>query len=200
MYQTRPAFKPADRCRAVYEAEIKFVAQAPLAPPGTPLPDAVYDDSYFDTPGGAFYASGRELRLRLTGGRAVLTMKTPPFDAATASKEEFETDVADPAAMRAILAGLGYVERLRYAKRCRRSRDVWRGLPLAVAVVTVDFDARTFVEIEHPADDREAALAALPVIRDYAAHLGLARECPDCYTDLFLASRTGQSPQPPAAT
>ncbi len=196
MNQRRQSFKPPDAA-AMYEAEIKFVADAAFAPPGLSPAETVYDDSYYDTPDGAFYASGRELRLRLAGGRAVLTMKLPPFDAATASKEEFETEVADPEAMRSILAGLGYVERMRYAKRCRGFSLVWQGRALTGTMVAVDFDPRRFVEIEHLTDSREKAQRALPAIRACAASLGLSRECPTCYTDLFLAARAKNVPQPP---
>lgn len=181
----------------MFEAEIKYVAPGPFSPPGERLPDAVYHDTYFDSPDDAFCASGRELRLRDVSGQTTLTYKNPPFDAATASKEELETGVADGQAMREILISLGYVPRQAFAKRCRRSRHVHAGLTLSITVVTVDFAPDTFVEIEHLAASRENALAALPVIRAYAASLGLTRECRDAYTDLFLAARLTDLPAPP---
>ena len=172
----------------MFEAEIKFVAGPDFAPQGHPLPDAACRDVYYDTPDGALTASGRELRLRRSGQETWLTAKAPPFDAATASKEEFETRAADPEAMAAILAALGYVPRVALAKRCRRFHDTAAGLGLAVTVVAVDFDPRTFVEIEHLAATEQAAKAALPVIRAYAAGLGLRVECATAYTDLALAA------------
>lgn len=175
----------------MFEAEIKYLVPAGFKPPGERLPDAVFRDVYFDTPDGSFSASGRELRLRQAGVQTVLTGKTPPFDPATASKEEWETEVADGPAMAAILQGLGYLPRIAFAKTCRRSRCVHAGLALAVTVVTVDFASETFVEIEHLAATRQAGLAALPAIRAFAAGLGLTRECPTAYTDLFLAGRSG---------
>ncbi|WP_428560213.1 MAG: class IV adenylate cyclase [Solidesulfovibrio sp. DCME] len=173
----------------MFEAEIKYLADGPVTPPGEGLPDAVYRDTYFDSPDGAFTASGRELRLREADGRSRLTYKHPPFDAATGSKEELETLVADGPAMAALLGQLGFVPRQAYAKRCRCFRDTFRGLALEIAVVAVDFSPEVFVEIEHLAPSRQAALAALPVIRAYAASLGLSRECRQAYTDLFTASR-----------
>ncbi len=173
----------------MFEAEIKYLAAGPVAPPGQGLAEAVCRDVYYDSPDGAFAASGRELRLREESGRVTLTCKHPPFDAATGSKEELETRVADGAAMGEILARLGYVPRIAYAKRCRRFRDVSQGLALEIAVVRVDFSSEVFIEIEHLAQSRQDALAALPVIRAYAAGLGLTRECRQAYTDLFLASR-----------
>jgi adenylate cyclase class 2 len=175
----------------MFEAEIKYLADGPLPQPGEPLGEVVSADCYFDTPDGAFYASGQELRLRQAAGRTVLTSKRPPFEAATQSKEEWETTVADAEAMRAILTGLGYVVRLGFSKHRRLFRARHQGLSLSVAVATVDFSPDTFVEIEHLAASRAEALAALPIIRDFAAGLGLTRECPTSYTDLYLAGRTG---------
>lgn len=178
----------------MFEAEIKYTAGASFRLPGERLSDAIATDTYFDAPDGTYCASGRELRLRAIDGQTLLTAKGPPFDAATGSREEFETGVADAAAMTAILANLGFVARMRYAKRCRRSRDAYRGLELAVTEVTVDFAPQTFVEIEHLAVSLTAAKAALPVIRAYAARLGLTRECPEPYTDLYRAARGAARP------
>lgn len=178
----------------MFEAEIKFVAPPDFTPPGERLPDALYRDVYFDTPDGRLAASGRELRLRRRGDAAVLTAKAPPFDAATASKEEFETAVADAAATAALLTALGYVPWAAYAKRCRRFCDAAAGLALDITVVAVDFDPRRFVEIEHLAATESAAKAALPVIRAYAASLGLSRECATPYTALARAAAGPPAP------
>ena len=177
-----------DKVRPVFEAEIKFVAGPEFAPKGHQLPDAACRDVYYDTPDNALTASGRELRLRCCGNETWLTAKAPPFDAATASKDEFETRVADPEAMAAILAALGYMPRVALTNRCRRFYDAAAGLTLAITVVAVDFDPRTFVEIEHLAATEQAAKAALPVIRAYAAGLGRLVECADAYTDLAVAA------------
>ncbi|MEA5089804.1 class IV adenylate cyclase [Solidesulfovibrio sp.] len=172
----------------MFEAEIKYAADSAFAPIGAALPETVYRDVYFDTPDDALAAAGRELRLRACDGTSVLTCKRPPFDAATASKEELETVVADGAAMAAILHSLGYAPRIALSKRVRRFRDAFHGLALDIAVVTVDFAPETFVEIEHLAHTREAAQAALPHIRAYAAAHGLTRECPRAYTAMFQAN------------
>lgn len=178
----------------MFEAEIKYLADGPVCPGGPPLSETCYHDVYFDRPDGSFYASGRELRLRLCDGVTTLTGKLPPFDAATGSKEERETRVADGAALRALLVALGFVPRIAYTKRCRLFRDVFRERSLAIAIVTVDFSPETFVEIEHLAATRAAGLDALPVIRAYAAGLGLRRECRRTYTDLFLDWRAAHAP------
>lgn len=180
----------------MFEAEIKYLATGPLPDLGPCLGEIVSSDTYFDSRDGAYYAAGRELRLRESAGETVLTCKAPPFDAATGSKEEWETAVADPSAMTAILAGLGFVVKMAYAKRRRLFAAKSEGLPLSIAVATVDFSPDTFVEIEHLASDRTSGLAALAVIRRLAAGLGLDRECPGCYTDLFLAARAAKETAP----
>lgn len=182
----------------MYEAEIKYRAPATFRPPGERLPDILCRDVYFDSPDGTFYASGRELRLRETDGNVTLTYKNPPFDPATASKEELETAVGEATVMAAMLTHLGFRQRLAYRKQCQRSRTIFNGLSLAICVVRVHFSPDIFVEIEHLAPTREAARAALPVIRIFAATCGLSDECPRSYTDLFLdAARTGQTPSQP---
>lgn len=173
----------------MFEAEIKYLADGPVTLPGRLLPDAVYHDRYYDASDACLAGSGQELRLRETGGRTVLTYKRPPFDPATASKEELETAVADGPATGRILEVLGFAPRLAFTKHCRRGRDRFQGLSLDITVVTVDFSPHVFVEIEHLAPTRAAALAALPVIRAYAAGLGLTREWAQAYTDMFLAAR-----------
>lgn len=183
----------------MFEAEIKYLATGPLPEFGPCLGEVVSRDTYFDTPDGRFYASGRELRLRQSARETVLTAKGPPFDAPTGSKEEWETAVADAAAMEAILTGLGFVVKMTYAKRRRLFAAGAEGRSLSIAVATVDFSPHTFVEIEHLAPDRASGLAALETIRRFAAGLGLVRECPACYTDLFLTARADKehAPCPP---
>lgn len=179
----------------MFEAEITYLADTPLARPGRLVGEAVYHDTYFDSRDGAYCASGRELRLRAVAGRTALTCKMPPFDPATDSKEELETEVADGATMQEILCRLGFVVRMAFAKTCRRFAAVHGGLALDITVARVDFSPETFVEIEHQAPTATDARAALCVIRDFAAGLGLGRLRPACYTDLFLAAR-GPVPEP----
>jgi adenylate cyclase, class 2 len=197
--RTTPAYGAASTPpRAMFEAEIKYMALGSFEPPGRRLPDAIYKDVYFDAPDGLFYASGQELRLREADGSTTLTYKRPPFDAATSSKEELETGVADPEAMRKILMSLGFVQRLAFTKRCRRFQDEHDGFALNIAVVSVDFAPETFVEIEHLATTFPEGRAALPIIRAYAASLGLSVENAVCYTDFYLAARRNAGCASPA--
>ncbi|BAH74896.1 class IV adenylate cyclase [Solidesulfovibrio magneticus] len=181
----------------MFEAEVKFVAGPDFRLPDEPGKAVVCEDVYFDAPDGRLAASGRELRLRREAGRTVLTAKAPPFDAATASKPEHETAVSDAEAVAALLGVLGFQPVLAYAKRCRRARLRVGGLDVELTAVTVDFDPRLFVEIEHLAATREQAMAALPAIRALAAGLGLAEECAVAYTDLAQAAGLGAPPAAP---
>ncbi len=106
----------------------------------------------FDTPERALKARGVLLRLR-EAGAALLTLKRPPDTPGPAGFkvwEEVETVVADPAAMRAVLLGLGYVEAFCYEK----VRETW-----LVGGVHVCLDRLPFgdvVELEGEAADIEA--------------------------------------------
>ena len=71
------------------------------------------------------------------------------------------------------------------------------GLDIVLTAVTVDFDPRLFVEIEHLAATREQALAALPAIRALAEGLGLTVECAEAYTDLARAAGLGTTSAAP---
>ena len=181
----------------MFEAEIKFVAGPGFRLPEGTGPAVLVEDVYYDAPDGRLAASGRELRLRREGGRTTLTAKAPPFDAATLSKPEHETAVADAEAAAALLGVLGFQPVLAYAKRCRRARLRTGGLDFELTVVAVDFDPRLFVEIEHLATTREQALAALPAIRALATGLGLTEECAKAYTDLARAAGLGTTPAAP---
>lgn len=181
----------------MFEAEIKFVAGPDFRLPEGTAEATVAEDVYYDAPDGRLAATGRELRLRREGGRTQLTAKAPPFDAATASKPEHETAVDDGEAAAVLLGVLGFQPVLAYAKRCRRTRLRAGGREFELTAVTVDFDSRRFVEIEHLAATREQAFAALPVIRALAAGLGLTEECADAYTDLARAAGLGTTPDAP---
>jgi adenylate cyclase class 2 len=72
---------------------------------------------------GELLAQGSALRLRRYGGRAVLTWKGPRVaDPRLKIRAEVETEVADPAAMEAILAALGFAPVLEIVK----TRAIWQ--------------------------------------------------------------------------
>jgi adenylate cyclase class 2 len=70
----------------------------------------------FDTPSGALRNSRKLLRLRVAGGVHTLTFKGPPVAGRHKSREEVECEVANAAAMRRILEGLGFCVVFRYEK------------------------------------------------------------------------------------
>jgi len=110
-------------------------------------------NAVFDDPARGLKASGTLLRLRETSVGSLLTLKraAPGHEKATAKVyEELETAVADPAALAAILAGLGYEPALRYEK----IREQWEVLGCEVCLDTLPFG--DFLEIE----GGEAAIAS----------------------------------------
>ena len=76
-----------------------------------PAEQSIYRDVYYDWPGGALAASGRELRLRVidaaNGLRSVLTYKEPAVDVRSGSKPEHESDVGQPGCGRCFVARPG---------------------------------------------------------------------------------------------
>ncbi|MBA9003935.1 class IV adenylate cyclase [Thermomonospora cellulosilytica] len=155
---------------------------------------SVYRDTYYDRPDGTLTGEGRELRVRVveTGGvrRTVLTYKEPPVDAASGSKPEHETKVADPAVIDTVLRALGAVEYVSLTKHCANYRFTARGRDMLATVVTVPELNGTFVELETMADpgDVESALAD---VRAVLAELGVTKDdlTTEQYTDAVLQAR-----------
>ena len=80
------------------------------------------------------------LRLRQAGDRYILTLKGPPRAGRHKSRAEFESEFDDPAAMRAILGGLGFTPVFRYEKyRTEYSKPGQPGLILADETPIGDF-------------------------------------------------------------
>jgi adenylate cyclase class 2 len=102
--------------------------------------------------GAGLGAGLRTLRLRRVAGRALLTLKErePSADAIKRQHEE-ETEVADAAALDAILCALGYTHALVYEKR----RETWHLDTVEVVIDELPFG--WFAEIE---GETEAILAA----------------------------------------
>lgn len=156
---------------------------------------SVYHDTYYDRPGKDLTPSGRELRLRTvqTGGRqrSLLTYKEPAVDSGSGSKPEYETEVASPDAVDALLRGVGFEHLVSFEKRCTNYRFRAQGRDLLATVVTVpDLDG-TFLELETMADPVDTA-AALAGIRAALLRLGIADDdlTTEQYTDAVLAQRS----------
>ena len=120
-------------------------------------------NTVFDTPEGDLFSSGRLLRLRsqewADKTRCVLTLKLPVAAPTGAEhckvRDEREVGVADAAAMRLILEGLGYSPAARYEK----VREPWR-----LNGVEVELDILSFMqgaELEGPAEAINAVQKSL---------------------------------------
>jgi adenylate cyclase class 2 len=87
--------------------------------------------------------------VRSDAGRfTLLTLKGAPVDAGSGSRIEIETAVADAAAVRALLVGLGYEPWAAFTKQCTNHRFTRDGLAILATLVTVPTVDGTFLEVE----------------------------------------------------
>jgi adenylate cyclase, class 2 len=155
---------------------------------------SLYRDTYYDRPGRDLTAQGRELRVRVmeTSGvrRAVLTYKEPAADAASGSKPEHETKVADAAVVDEILRALGLEHLVAFEKHCANYRFTAKGRDMLATVVTVPEIDGTFVELETLADETDLA-AALGDVQAVLGELGIGEDdlTTEQYTDVVMRAR-----------
>jgi adenylate cyclase class 2 len=156
---------------------------------------STYQDTYYDRPGRELTSQGRELRLRVieTGGvrRALVTYKDPPADAASGSKPEFETGVADAMVADVILRAIGLEHLIAFDKHCVNYRFTARGREMLATVVTVPEIDGVFIELETMADEPGLA-TALADIRAVLGELGISERdlTTEAYTDAVTRART----------
>jgi adenylate cyclase class 2 len=117
---------------------------------------AFEDNVLYDLPGHPLSSSERLLRLRSFDGDWVLTFKGPVLgEHRHKVRIEHELTIADPEALRSILAGLGFVPAYRYQKY----RTTFA---LGEVEASVDETALgTFVELEGAPDDVDRAASDL---------------------------------------
>jgi adenylate cyclase class 2 len=149
------------------ENEIKLAFPSPetavsrlLAAGATPVHARAFEDNVlFDLADRPLAKSGRLLRLRGFDGASILTFKAPVAgEHRHKVKVEHETAIADPEALRSILAGLGFEAVYRYQKY----RSTYR---LGAVEATVDeTPLGTFVELEGAPDDVDSAAEALGAV------------------------------------
>ncbi|GLF97795.1 class IV adenylate cyclase [Streptomyces yaizuensis] len=155
----------------------------------------VYEDTYYDLPGGPLARQDNELRLRTVRGpegiRTVLTYKGAQVEAASGSKPECETRVGDAEATHAVLRGLGYEVVIAFRKECRNYAFTERGRGLLATLVRVPELEGTFLEVETLVDTDQVG-HALADIRAVLAGLGIgtADLTRELYTDAVRARRT----------
>jgi adenylate cyclase class 2 len=101
-------------------------------------------NTIFDTPDSLLRSARKVLRLRSAGGRHTIAFKNSPLPGRYKSREEIESELADPTAIDRILHRLGYTPVFRYEKyRTEYAR------PAASALVTLDeTPIGDFLEIE----------------------------------------------------
>jgi len=164
------------------EAKIPVPAREPfqrrLAELGArPFGNSVERNDVFDREGPDTLMSRKMLlRLRTVDGRAggLLTVKRPLVGGAFKAREEFETRVDRPEAMRAQLEALGFSLVWRYEKR--RDEWEWRGCHVAVDDCP---GLGCFVEVEGEEETIRAVLADLGLeasVHVPANYLGLWAE------------------------
>jgi adenylate cyclase, class 2 len=150
---------------------------------------AVYHDTYFDQPEQDFMGSGHELRLRSVetsdSVRHVLTFKAPALDAASGSKPEHETTVADHDAAREIVLGLGFTVAIAFTKDCANYRFNAHGYEMLATLVTVPELDGTFLEVETIVTSADGLDDALAAVRQVLNGLGIAEVdlTAELYTD-----------------
>jgi adenylate cyclase, class 2 len=155
---------------------------------------SIYRDTYYDHPGRDLTARGRELRVREmeTGGvrRALLTCKEPSADAASGSKPEHETKVADASVADFILRAIGMERLVWFEKHCVNYRFTARGRDMLATIVTVPEIDGTFIELETMATEAELA-AALSDVRAVVGELGITQDdlTTETYTDAVMRAR-----------
>jgi adenylate cyclase class 2 len=130
---------------------------------------ATYADTYFDRPDQELYRTGRELRVRTIhtedSTRHLLTYKAAAVDAASQSKPEHETEVAQRAPVEAALLGIGFEVWVRLTKQVVNYRFTAGGRRVVASLVTVPQLEGTFIEVETLAQPHEVGVALATVRR-----------------------------------
>ncbi len=124
-------------------------------------PRAFEDNDVYDTPGGRLRGEGSLLRLRIVGGRGLLTFKEKVVsDLRAKVRREVQTAIESPDAARAILGRLGLIRVYRYQKF--RSYYVWTdpGSGGRLAICLDETPIGVFLELEGAKEsiDRAASL------------------------------------------
>ena len=121
---------------------------------------------------------------------AKVTYKGPLVDAASKTREEHETTVAEGDELHAVLEGVGF----RPAATVEKDREVWTLDGYTVALDSVD-GLGEFVEVELESDDVEAAReGAFEVVR--ALGLDPDEQVRESYLAMLLADE-GHAESPP---
>jgi adenylate cyclase class 2 len=148
-------------------------------------------DRYFNHPARDFATTDEALRVRQVGGDCYLTYKGPKLDAATKTRREIETSLAQGvqggAQIGETLLLLGFRPVAEVSKERRTYGLVYQGRDFEIALDYVQ-GLGEFVELETlaEADHLAAAQACLTAL---AAELGLAQPERRSYLELVLAGK-----------
>jgi len=142
----------------MYEVELKVrAAHGPVreqldAAGATHVETVEQEDIYYDAPDRSFAETDEALRIRRErqdgATETRVTYKGPLVDSESKTRQEAETAVADPEAMRAILDGLGYDP----AATVRKDRERFSLGECTVTLDTVE-GLGEFVEVEIEAEE-----------------------------------------------
>lgn len=199
-----PAHGSPEPGTTVIEAEIKARVGDPQKVRGLLRARAAeqvsrYRDTYYDLPGQQLTQGGKELRVRVveaSGQRqCLLTYKGPALDEQTGSKPETQTEIADAAAMDAILVALGFTHLVAFDKYCANYAFTASGRQILATLVTVPELEGTFIEVETMTADQGDLGAALNAVRAVLGELGIAAGdvTNQLYTDAVMQHRSGAS-------
>jgi len=105
------------------------------------LEEKVEEDTYFSSPIRDFKETDEALRIRYSGGNAIITYKGPKLDKISKSREEFEAFVSGD--IEQILQKLGYKKIL----NVRKKRKVYLYKDYTVSIDDVE-DLGEYIEVE----------------------------------------------------
>lgn len=113
-------------------------------------PRTLQADQIYDLPDDTLRKSGRLLRIRSSGDKAILTFKGPALAGRHKSREELEASTDEGGILAQILNRLGYIPSFRYEKYRTTFAD---GAAVADALIALDeTPIGVFLELEGPAD------------------------------------------------
>ncbi|TAL32928.1 MAG: class IV adenylate cyclase [Spirochaetes bacterium] len=147
---------------------------------GTPLRSGREEDTYFGHPSRDFAATDEAVRMRVRGGKAILTYKGPKVSGRSKSRYEKETGVEDGDALCEILLKLGFVR----VETVVKEREIFLLDGVEVCLDRVQ-GAGTFVELELQGEDVSAVEHELFAL---AERLGLDRFERRSYLELVLGA------------
>jgi adenylate cyclase, class 2 len=139
------------------------------------------EDLYLGHPSRNFAATDEAFRLRLAGGKCLMTYKGPKIGTVSKARYERETPVAEFDAMRDILGRLGFSE----VASVRKGRDIYLLNDIEICLDRVE-GLGDFVEIERRGDEQEKIEKEL---FELAGKLGLERFERRSYLELLMLKK-----------